>query len=157
VAVFAWVAANQAGVPIPAVPSLIGAGILAGAGHASLVTVAAVAVAGALVADLAWYGGRTLPRRAGARPDRQTLSAYGRARDDGQATVRGAPSGLPVHLPVPARGQSGRGRDGGAAHIAPGRYLAIVTASALVGTGTWIGTGYALGNAMLERPPALAS
>ena len=35
---FAWVAVNQGGVPIPVVPSLVAAGALAGAGHASLST-----------------------------------------------------------------------------------------------------------------------
>jgi membrane protein DedA with SNARE-associated domain len=53
---FAWVAANQGGVPIPVVPSLVGAGALAGAGHASLVATVAVIVAASLIADLAWYG-----------------------------------------------------------------------------------------------------
>jgi hypothetical protein len=33
---FAWVAVNRGGVPIPVVPSLVAAGALAGAGHASL-------------------------------------------------------------------------------------------------------------------------
>ena len=53
---FAWVAVNQGGVPIPVVPSLVAAGALAGAGHASLPTLVAVIVGASLVADLVWYG-----------------------------------------------------------------------------------------------------
>jgi membrane protein DedA with SNARE-associated domain len=53
---FAWVAVNQSGVPIPVVPSSVAAGALAGAGHASLPTLVAVIVGASLVTDLVWYG-----------------------------------------------------------------------------------------------------
>jgi membrane protein DedA with SNARE-associated domain len=33
---FAWVFGNQAGVPVPVVPALLGAGALAGNGHLSM-------------------------------------------------------------------------------------------------------------------------
>src|SRR5919198_5651449 len=53
---FAWVLANQGGVPVPVVPALIGAGALAGAGNLGVGTTLAATVAAALCADLGWYG-----------------------------------------------------------------------------------------------------
>ena len=53
---FAWVFANQGGVPIPVVPSLLAVGALAGTGHASFVTSLVVIVGATLMADLVWYG-----------------------------------------------------------------------------------------------------
>src|SRR5207245_9603110 len=52
---FAWVFADQAGIPIPVVPLLLGAGALAGGQRLSLSLAIALAVAASLVADLAWY------------------------------------------------------------------------------------------------------
>src|SRR5712691_8789571 len=53
---FAWVLGNQAGVPVPVVPALLGAGALAGNGHLSVVVVVGIAVGASLAADLTWYG-----------------------------------------------------------------------------------------------------
>src|SRR6266404_6418175 len=52
---FVWVLLNQAGVPLPVVPSLLAAGALAHGRTGLLVPVLAT-VAGTLVADLVWYG-----------------------------------------------------------------------------------------------------
>ncbi len=52
---FAWVFCNQAGVPVPVVPALLGAGALAGSGHLSVAVVIGIAVGASLVADLTWY------------------------------------------------------------------------------------------------------
>src|SRR3989442_14358875 len=54
---FAWVFADQAGIPIPVVPLLLGAGALAGGQRLSLSFAIALAVAASLVADLAWNAG----------------------------------------------------------------------------------------------------
>jgi membrane protein DedA with SNARE-associated domain len=61
---FAWVFCNQAGVPVPVVPALLGAGALAGSGHLSVAVMTGIAVGAALAADLGWYG---LGRWRGAR------------------------------------------------------------------------------------------
>ena len=53
--VFLNVLAAQAGVPVPAVPTLVVAGALAAGGHLSLAGIVAAALAGCLLGDLAWY------------------------------------------------------------------------------------------------------
>src|SRR5262245_13592256 len=52
---FLWVLANQAGVPIPVGPALLGAGALARS-NLDLMTILAVVIGAALCADMAWYG-----------------------------------------------------------------------------------------------------
>jgi len=53
--IFAWVSAEQAGVPVPALPMLLAAGALAGAGRMNAAAAAAFAVAGSLASDSMWY------------------------------------------------------------------------------------------------------
>ena len=53
--VFGNVLAEQAGVPVPAVPTLVIAGALASDGKLSLAAVFAVALVGCLIADISWY------------------------------------------------------------------------------------------------------
>src|SRR5215813_11087229 len=60
---FAWVLGNQAGVPLPVVPALLGAGVLAAGGRLQMATIIPLVVAASLAADLTWYG---LGRRYGA-------------------------------------------------------------------------------------------
>src|SRR5207302_10109696 len=61
---FVWVFANQSGIPVPVVPSLIAAGALAGRGGPSYAAMLASAAAAAVGADMVWYG---LGRWRGAR------------------------------------------------------------------------------------------
>src|SRR5260370_35765392 len=61
---FVCVLAEQAGLPVPAVPGLLGVGALAGSGHMSVVVALCVAAAASLPPDLAWY---ELGRRRGSR------------------------------------------------------------------------------------------
>lgn len=60
---FAWVFAEQIGLPIPAIPLLLAAGALAGAGQMNLAGALALAVAAALLSDSIWY---EIGRRRGA-------------------------------------------------------------------------------------------
>ncbi|WP_158879859.1 VTT domain-containing protein [Rhodanobacter sp. L36] len=53
--VFINVLVEQAGVPVPAVPTLVVAGALAANGELSLVAVLVVTIAACLLSDLAWY------------------------------------------------------------------------------------------------------
>ena len=64
IVILAWVFAEQGGLPVPALPLLLAAGALAGAGRMSLPAAAAVAMLGALTSDSLWY---TLGRRRGIR------------------------------------------------------------------------------------------
>lgn len=87
--VFVNVLAAQAGLPLPAVPTLVLTGALLGLGHYSAAALLAVAVGAALIADTAWYLagtriGRPVLRlmcRISLSPDtcvRQTETIYSR-------------------------------------------------------------------------------
>src|SRR5213596_2472268 len=64
VLLFAFVLAEQVGLPVPAVPVLLGVGALAGGGRMSLTLAFAAALAASLPPDVIWY---ELGRRRGAR------------------------------------------------------------------------------------------
>ena len=61
---FAFVLAEQVGLPVPAIPVLLGVGALAGTGRMSLTLAFGAALAASLPPDLVWY---ELGRRRGAR------------------------------------------------------------------------------------------
>ena len=52
---FIWVSAEQLGLPLPAVPILIAAGVLSTTGQMSLATALVLGVLGCLVGDITWY------------------------------------------------------------------------------------------------------
>jgi membrane protein DedA with SNARE-associated domain len=52
---FVWVAAEQIGFPVPAIPLLLAAGALAGAGKLNLGLVLGTAVLASILSDMAWY------------------------------------------------------------------------------------------------------
>ncbi len=56
VVLFAWVAAEQLGLPIPAVPVLIAAGVLSALGQLTLPGAFALGVLACVIGDSAWYG-----------------------------------------------------------------------------------------------------
>ncbi len=153
---FAWVAVNQGGVPIPVVPSLVAAGALAGAGHASLATLVAVIVGASLVADLVWYG---IGRWASPHVLRLLERLSGRAAERVKAAERHVLAYrlgfmlccrfLPEVNPLAAA-------IAGAARVAPGRYMLVATISALAWAGTWTGAGYALYHVTIAIGPASA-
>jgi len=61
---FVWVLAEQIGLPLPAIPLLLAAGALAGAGHLSIAVAIGLAVAASLLSDTLWY---EIGRRRGAK------------------------------------------------------------------------------------------
>ncbi len=61
---FAWVFAEQVGLPIPAIPVLLGAGVLVGMEHMSAAWALLGSVLACIAADLLWYA---LGRRRGAK------------------------------------------------------------------------------------------
>ena len=52
---FVWVLAEQIGLPLPAIPILLAAGALAGAGRLGLVLAVSLAVLASLLSDTIWY------------------------------------------------------------------------------------------------------
>ena len=94
---FAWVFCNQAGIPVPVIPALVGAGALAGNGHLGMAVIVGIAVGAALAADLTWYG---LGRWRGAR----ALKILGRLAPTAGMLVRRAQRCLPrSHRTIPDR------------------------------------------------------
>ena len=154
---FAAVLANQAGVPLPVVPSLVAAGALSAHAGTGMVPSILVTVVAALVADAIWYGlGRWRGRealRTAARLLRRSAEyvdhAEGRFRDHQLAFLFGGRF-VPELNPI-AAGMAG------AARLRPRRYSAIAIASALAWAGGWTGAGYALGNVAREAPVPLLS
>ncbi len=61
---FAWVLAEQLGLPIPAIPMLLAAGAVAGTGQLSLGVCVALALVASLLADFSWY---EIGRRRGGK------------------------------------------------------------------------------------------
>lgn len=62
--IVAWVSAEQAGIPVPAIPVLLAAGALAGMGRMNPIAAAAFALVGALASDTLWY---SMGRRRGIK------------------------------------------------------------------------------------------
>jgi len=58
-----WIVAGQLGAPVPAIPILIGAGVLCAAGQLAFGNALLIGVLGCLLGDLAWY---VLGRRRGS-------------------------------------------------------------------------------------------
>ena len=138
----ACVLAEQIGLPIPAVPVLLGVGALAGSGKMSIMAALGVAVVASLLPDLAWY---ELGRQRGARvlgmlcrislePDscvRRTENLFIR---HGRRTLLIAKflPGLSTIAP-PLAGIVGIGR---------GQFVLLDSAGALIWSGAWLGVGY---------------
>lgn len=55
IVLFAWVTAEQLGIPLPAAPILIAAGVLSAAGHLSFANALMLGVAGCFIGDTGWY------------------------------------------------------------------------------------------------------
>lgn len=52
---FAWVAAEQLGAPVPAVPMLLAAGVLSATGQLSFASALSIAIVACLIGDCTWY------------------------------------------------------------------------------------------------------
>jgi membrane protein DedA with SNARE-associated domain len=154
--VFGWVFVEQIGLPIPAVPILLAAGALAGAGRLDLSTVLVLAVLASVVSDTVWYaigrlrGGAVLGLlcRISLEPDscvRRTEEAFGHqgARSlllakfvPGLSTAAPPLAGI-IRMPVP-------------------RFLVFTTAGGLLWAGVFVGLGYVFSE-HLERIAAEAA
>ncbi len=145
---FAFVLAEQIGLPIPAVPLLLGVGAFAGTGRMSALAGLAIALAASLPPDVVWYelgrarGKRVLDVicRLSLEPDscvRRTENLF-MSRGRWALLVAKFLPGLSTIAP-PLAGVVGLRR-------AP--FLLLDTMGALVWAGTWIGLGYLSSSAL---------
>jgi membrane protein DedA with SNARE-associated domain len=155
VVLFAFVCAEQIGLPVPAVPVLLGIGALAGTGRMSIALALGVALAASLPADLVWYevgrrrGGRVLGLicRLSLEPDscvRSTENLFAR-RGVGALVVAKFFPGLSTLAPPLA----------GIVGIARSRFVVLDMLGAVVWAGAWLGVGYLFRDA-LDTVVALA-
>src|SRR5258705_6702932 len=147
---FAWVFCNQAGIPVPVIPALVGAGALAGNGHLGMAVIVGVAVGASLAADLTWYG---MGRWRGAR----ALKILGRLAPTAGILVRRAQHVFRAHIGpfqiaarfLPELNAIASGL-AGATRTSIIRFLCYGAASALTWAGGWIALGYLLSHAFTD-------
>jgi membrane protein DedA with SNARE-associated domain len=144
----ALVVAEQFGIPLPAVPALLGVGALAASGQVSIPMVLGVIAAAAFTVDLTWY---ELGRRRGAavlakicqmslRPDSsvgRTERIFARYGAGFILFAKFVP-GLSTIVP-PLAGIAGIGR---------ARFAIYEVGGVLLWAGTWVGLGYYLSDAV---------
>ena len=152
---FAWVFGNQAGVPVPVVPALLGVGALAGSGHLSMAVIIGIAVGASLAADLTWYG---LGRWRGAR----VLKMFGRLAPNAGMLVHRAQHVFVAHRRtfqlgarfLPELNAIAAGL-AGATNASITRFVCYGAVSALTWAGAWVGLGYFLSHAVTETAARL--
>jgi len=142
----ALLVAEQFGIPLPALPALLGFGALAAHGRGNIPLMLSTMAAVALIVDFAWY---ELGRRRGTQvlrgfgrlfePDcaRRAEKIFGRYGARGMLVAKFVP-GLTMVLP-PLAGVFGVGR---------ARFAAYELAGVLLWAGTWIGVGYVFSDAV---------
>ncbi len=147
---FAWVFADQAGIPIPVVPLLLGAGALARGQRLSLSLAIALAVAASLVADLAWYAvGRRHGLRALGVLCRITLEPDSCLRRAQNLFLRHRLRALLIAKFLPGVNPLAAGL-AGAVGVGVVRFVAYDLGGAVAWAGTWTGLGYVMSDAIAE-------
>jgi membrane protein DedA with SNARE-associated domain len=145
---FAFVLAEQVGLPVPAVPLLLGVGAFAGTGRMSTLAGLATALAASLPPDLVWYelgrarGKRVLDVicRLSLEPDscvRRTENLFMRRGRWALLIAKFLP-GLSTIAPPLA----------GVVGLARTPFLVLDTLGALIWAGAWIGLGYVASSAL---------
>jgi membrane protein DedA with SNARE-associated domain/rhodanese-related sulfurtransferase len=142
VVLFAWALAVQAGVPAPAVPILVGAGVLSGSGQMNLVLAIVAATAATIAADALWY---TLGRAYGTR----VLATLLRFSLDRDSLIREAKERFAAHRArylilakfLPGVNPLAAGL-AGAVPIPIGRFVRYAAAGAVLWATVWITLGY---------------
>jgi membrane protein DedA with SNARE-associated domain len=143
-----FVLAEQIGLPIPAVPILLGVGALAGNGRMSLALGLGVVLAAALPPDLLWYElGRRRGPRALARicaislePDwcvRRAETLFGRLGRKLLLVAKFLPGLSAMASPL-----------AGSAGIARWQFIVLDLTGALLWAGSWMAVGYAFRDAL---------
>ncbi len=147
---FAWVFAEQLGLPLPSIPLLLAAGALAGTGRMSFPLSLLLPVGAALLADLFWY---EVGRRKGIRvlqwlckislePDscvRRTEGAFAKHGARSLLVAKFLPGLNAVASPL-----------AGIFHMRAPRFLLFDALGALLWAGSFLGLGYAF-SGQIER------
>jgi len=155
--VFAWAFAVQAGLPAPAVPMLLGAGVLSGAGHMDLEVSILAAMTATLGDDVLWYA---LGRSHGLR----VLETLCRFSLDPDSFIRHAKERFSAHRArylivakfLPGVNPLAAGLAGMVA-LRVDVFLFYAAAGALLWAGAWIMVGYLFADAITlsrRRTPA---
>jgi membrane protein DedA with SNARE-associated domain/rhodanese-related sulfurtransferase len=140
--VFAWAFAVQAGAPAPAVPMLLGAGALSGAGRMDLALAVAAAVGATVGADLLWYWlGRFHGTRVLALVCRLSLDPDSLIRRAKERFVAHGLRYLVVAKFLPGVNPLAAGL-AGAVPIRLERFVVFAAAGALLWAGAWMTLGY---------------
>jgi membrane protein DedA with SNARE-associated domain len=148
VVLFGFVLAEQVGLPVPAVPVLLGVGALAGAQRMSLLLALGITLIASLPADLIWY---ELGKRRGVRvlgllcrislePDscvRRTENLFIERGRKALLVAKFLPGFSTVAPPL-----------AGMVGIARTQFIALDAAAALLWAGTWMGLGYVFSDAL---------
>lgn len=143
---FGVVFAEQVGLPIPAIPLLIAAGALVGAGQMSVATALLVPVAASLLPDLAWYylgrvkGGRVLGFLC-----RMSLEPDSCVRDTQNLFQRNGPRTLLVAKFIPGLSTVAPPM-AGMVGMSPATFLLYDTVGALIWVGLCAGVGALFSN-----------
>ena len=148
--VFFNVLALQAGLPVPAYPTLIITGALATRGGASLHALLATAVAAALIADLAWYyAGRKYGSRVLKTICMLSLSPDSCVRQTESIFARWGARSLTVAKFIPGFASVATSM-GGVVGLPPWKFLLFDAIGAALWSGVAIGLGYLFSNAINE-------
>lgn len=148
--IFLAVLAQQIGVPIPAIPAVLGVGALAGAGKANVWVAITLAVVASLPGDLLWY-------YLGVRRGRRVLAMLCRISLEPDSCVRRTETFFTRHGPrslIIARFVPGLSTVAtplaGVFGVGLSRFLAYDVLGALMWAVVYVGLGYALSDE-LER------
>jgi membrane protein DedA with SNARE-associated domain len=145
---FIFVLAEQAGLPIPAVPALLGVGALAASGRMSLILAFGAVLAASLPVDLAWYElGRRRGRdvlgglcRIALEPDycvRRAENLFVRAGQRALLVTKFFPGLSAIASPL-----------AGLIGVRRVTFIALDGLGALLWSGTWMGLGYLFKDAL---------
>ena len=152
---FAWVFGNQAGIPLPVVPALLGAGVLVGSGYLSMPPIICIAVGASLAADLTWYGlgrwrgERVLKILGRVAPNAGTLVSRARPVFFAHAGAFQLAARFLPELNAIAAGLAG------VTKVSTTRFVWYGAMSALIWAGGWTGLGYLLSQTVTETAARL--
>jgi membrane protein DedA with SNARE-associated domain len=148
VVLFAFVLAEQVGLPIPAVPVLLGVGALAGAGRLSLALALGAVLAASLPPDLVWHelgrrrGGRVLAVlcRISLEPDscvQRTENLFIRRGRKALLIVKFFPGLSPIASTL-----------AGMVGVARRQFIVLDGLGAIIWAGAWMGLGFVFSEAL---------
>jgi len=155
--VFLNVLALQAGLPLPAYPTLIVAGALAAAGGTPVYQLVGVGVAGALIADSGWYiAGRKFGMRILGTLCRVSLSQDTCVRQTESIFQRFGPSSMLFAKFVPGFASVATAM-AGAIRLSYLKFVAFDAVGATLWVGVGVGLGYLFRDAIGELMAKLSS